>query len=230
MDTVNIAGNNPEKEHGGEALQAYLRKYGRRIDDVKAQLIEETGKLGTVKEMQISPDEGEFLKIFVMSMRAKKGIEMGTFTGYSTLCFAQGLPADGKIIACDISDEWTKIGQKYWKLAGVEDKITLKIGPGLDTLKELNSNPAELGTFDFAFIDADKGNYSNYFDALFPLMRQGGVIIGDNAIWDGKVAKETENDPSTVAIRAYNEKVHKDARVEMVIMNIADGLSLAYKK
>ncbi len=178
--------------------------------------------------MQISSDQGKLMALLVRLMRAKKAIEVGVFTGYSSLSVALALPEDGRLIACDVSEEYTTIARKYWQLAGVADKIDLRIAPAIETLDQLLQDQAE--TFDFAFIDADKGNYANYYDRIFSLIRSGGLILIDNVLWSGRVADKTDDDKITNTIRAFNAKIAQDDRVFATILPIADGLTLALKK
>ena len=177
--------------------------------------------------MQVSPEQGQFMALLVSLMGVKKAIEVGTFTGYSALCVAQALPADGKIIACDISEEWTSIGQKYWKEAGVDHKIDLRIGPAIETLASLED---EAGTFDFGFIDADKVNYIRYYEVLLQLLRPGGLLLVDNVLWGGSVADMEDQEESTRAIRALNSLVHSDNRVDLSMLPVGDGLTLVRKR
>jgi len=223
MDTYKAGSSDPK-------LVEYLRKYSYRINEIKQGLIEETKKLGDWSEMQISPAEGEFLQITVKAMNAKKGIEIGTFTGYSALCFALGLPEDGKLITCDVSDEWTKVGLKYWQKAGVDKKIDLRIAPANDTINQLLKDPENVGSFDFAFIDADKSNYGSYYEGVLKLLRKGGVIFVDNTIWSGAVADDRVQDDDTKAIRELNAKIRDDDRVDFVLLTISDGVTMCYKK
>ncbi len=189
-------------------------------------LIEETAALGSVAGMQIAPEQGAFLTLLTRLLGVRSAIEIGTFTGYSALCIARGLAADGRLMCCDVSEEWTAVGQRAWKAAGVADRIDLRIAPALDTLDALPADAA----FDLAFIDADKPNYANYFDALLPRMRTNGAILVDNVLWDGKVVESDAADENTMAIRAFNDKVANDDRVDTVMLPIADGLTLCRKK
>ena len=179
--------------------------------------------------MQISADQGQFMALLIKLMGARNIIEIGTYTGYSALCFAQALPEDGKIIACDISKEWTAIGQPYWEQAGVEDKIDLRIAPAEKTLRALIDTP-EKGQFDFCFIDADKTNQLKYYDSCLQLIRPGGVIAIDNVLWGGSVIDTSDQSEDTVAIREFNRFVYNDDRVEISLVPIGDGLTLARKK
>jgi predicted O-methyltransferase YrrM len=210
-----------------ESLYAYILSNSLQESDILAQLRQETSQLPQAR-MQISPDQGRFMALLARLMQAKKALEVGVFTGYSSLSVAMALPEDGKLIACDVSEEYTAIAQRYWKMAGVENKIDLRIAPAIDTLDQLLQDQA--GTFDFAFIDADKGNYANYYDRAIQLIRSGGLILIDNVLWGGRVADETDDDKITNTIRAFNAKVAQDDRVFATILPIADGLTLALKK
>jgi len=207
-------------------LAEYLVAHGTRPDDVQQDLIEETATLGAVAGMQIAPEQGAFLTVLTRLLGARDAIEIGTFTGYSALCIARGLPSDGRLTCCDVSDEWTAIGRRAWERAGVADRIDLRIAPALDTLSAL---PAD-ASFDLAFIDADKPNYSNYFEALLPRIRPNGAILVDNVLWDGNVVKADAADENTRAIRAFNDMVAVDPRVDVVMLPIADGLTIARKR
>ena len=181
------------------------------------------------RNMQISPEQGQFMQLLVKLMGAKKTIEVGVFTGYSSLSVALALPDDGKIIACDISTKYTDIAEKYWTDANVRYKIDLKIGPAIDTLQKLIDNGLS-NSIDFTFIDADKINYDNYYELCLKLLRPGGLIAVDNVLWSGDVVDERINDIDTESIRALNKKLHSDSRVEISIVPIGDGLTLALKK
>jgi caffeoyl-CoA O-methyltransferase len=207
-------------------LSEYLVAHGTPPDDVQSELIAETARLGSVSMMQVAPEQGAFLTTLTRALGVKSAIEIGTFTGYSALCIARGLPADGTLLACDVSEEWTSVGRPYWEKAGVADRIDLKIAPALDTLKALPSN----ATFDLAFIDADKPNYWNYFDALLPHMKSNGVLLIDNVLWGGAVVDKKANDDNTKAIKDFNDKVAADDRVETVMLPISDGLTMCRKK
>jgi caffeoyl-CoA O-methyltransferase len=207
-------------------LADYLVAHGSPPDAVQEALIEETAALGAVAGMQISPEQGAFLTVLTRLLGARNAIEIGTFTGYSALCIARGLPDDGRLICCDVSEEWTSVGRKAWASAGVADRIDLRIAPALDTLGALPTGE----TFDLAFIDADKPNYANYYEALVPRMRVNGAILVDNVLWDGRVVQADADDDNTVAIRAFNDLVAADPRVETVMLPIADGLTIARKR
>jgi predicted O-methyltransferase YrrM len=178
--------------------------------------------------MQISPEQGQFMALLVKLIGAKKTLEVGVFTGYSSLVVALALPADGKIVACDVSEEYTSVARRYWQQAGVADKIDLHIAPALETLDNLLT-AGERETFDFAFIDADKGNYDNYYERCLELIRPGGLIAIDNVLWSGKVADTEIQDNQTNKIRALNRKLHEDSRITLSLVPIADGLTLAMK-
>jgi len=205
------------------AIHAYLIEHGTPPDSVKQALIEATSELGGISIMQIAPEQGAFMTLLARLMGARRVIEVGTFTGYSTLCLAEGLPPDGRVIACDTSEEWTSIGAAHWEKAGVRERIDLRIGPALETLRSL---PRER-SFDLAFIDADKPNYGAYFEELLGLIRPGGAILVDNVLWMGGVLDAETDDANTVAIRKFNDEVRNDARVECVMLPISDGLTLA---
>jgi caffeoyl-CoA O-methyltransferase len=204
-------------------VHQYLLQHGTQPDSLLRELAEETNtKLGALAGMQIAPEQGAFMTMLARLIGARRAIEVGTFTGYSALCIARGLAADGQLICCDVSEEWTSIGRRYWEKAGVSRRIDLRIGPAQDTLRALPPDSA----FDLAFIDADKPNYPVYFEELVTRMRPGGVILVDNVLWGGAVADPEKTDPQTEAIRAFNTRVAGDERVEAVMLPISDGLSL----
>jgi predicted O-methyltransferase YrrM len=180
-------------------------------------------------QMQIGPEQGQFMALLARLMNAKRCIEIGVFTGYSSLAVALALPDDGRIIACDVSDEWTAIARRFWREAGVEHKIELKLQPATKTLQELLGR-GEAGRFDFAFIDADKPAYDSYYEQLLQLLRPGGLIAIDNTLWSGRVADTTSRDANTTALRALNDKLHRDERVDLSLLPIGDGLTLARKR
>jgi predicted O-methyltransferase YrrM len=178
--------------------------------------------------MQISPEQGQFMQLLVKLMGARRTIEVGTFTGYSALAVALALPADGKILACDISDEYTSIGKPYWRRAGVADRIELVIAPALQTL-DARITAGETGSYDFAFIDADKTGYDGYYERCLQLVAAGGLIAIDNTLWGGAVARPAQDD-DTRALQALNDKLHGDERVDLALLPIGDGLTLARKR
>lgn len=210
-----------------ERLYQYLLSVSLREPEILRQLRQETARLPAAN-MQIAPEQGQFLALLVKLLKAKKTIDIGVFTGYSSLVVALALPSDGKVIACDVSEEYTSIARRYWQQAGVIDKIDLRIAPALVTLEQLLA-AKEAGTFDFIFIDADKSNYDNYYELALQLVRPGGLIAIDNVLWSGQVADPQVQDNRTNAIRALNEKLHQDERVTISMLAIADGLTLAMK-
>jgi caffeoyl-CoA O-methyltransferase len=205
-------------------LYDYILQNTLREPPLLAELRDETAKL-PMHMMQISPDQGQFMGLLVEMLGARRIVEVGTFTGYSSLAMALAMPADGKLIACDISEEYTAIARRYWKRAGVDHKIELRLAPALDTLASLAA-----GAFDFAFIDADKNNYENYYEAVLRLLRPGGVMAIDNVLWDGAVIDPAKNDEDTVAIRKLNARLRNDSRVTLSMVPIGDGLTLARKR
>ena len=211
-----------------DRLYDYLLNISLREPEILQELRRETAN-HPMSQMQIAPEQGQFMALLVQLMGATKTLEVGVFTGYSSLVVALALPPQGRIIACDVSDEFTAIARRYWQLAGVEDKIDLRIAPALDTLDHLLAT-GQANTFDFAFIDADKSNYDNYYERALQLVRPGGLIAIDNVLWSGQVADPTVQDTRTKAIRALNEKIHQDERVMVSVVPIADGLTLALKR
>jgi len=178
--------------------------------------------------MQISPEQGQFMALLVKLIGARRAVEVGVFTGYSALTVALALPADGRLLACDISDEYTRVGKPFWEQAGVTHKIELKLAPAVQTL-DARLAAGEAGAYDFAFIDADKSSYDAYYERCLQLLRPGGLIAIDNTLWSGKVAAPSE-DVDTMALQALNEKLHKDERIDIALLPIGDGLTLARKR
>jgi predicted O-methyltransferase YrrM len=218
----------PNKNLGlSDSLADYLRSVSLREPEILTKLRQETASQ-PMSQMQIAPEQGQFMALLVQLIGAKKTLEVGVFTGYSSLAVALALPADGRIIACDVSEEYTSIARRYWQAAGVAEKIELCIAPALDTLDHLLATGQE-GTFDFAFIDADKGNYDGYYERSLQLVRTGGLIAIDNVLWSGKVADDEIQDNQTCKIRQLNQKLHDDPRVQISMVPIADGLTLALK-
>ncbi|QNP30644.1 class I SAM-dependent methyltransferase [Cylindrospermopsis curvispora] len=211
----------------GTDIYNYLLRNSLRELDILSELRRETAKL-PMSMMQISPEQGQFMALLIKILGAKKTLDIGVFTGYSSLVVALSLPDDGKIIACDISEEYTSMARIYWQKAGVADKIDLQLAPALETLDKLLA-AGEGGTFDFAFIDADKANYENYYERSLELVRPGGLIAVDNVLWSGRVADPEIQDNQTSKIRAFNQKVHQDSRITLSLVPIADGLTLARK-
>lgn len=212
-----------------DPLYEYLLSVGSRESVVARELREATRAATQAHRMQISPEQGAFMAVLVRMLGARRTIEVGTFTGYSALVVAEALPLEGRVIACDVSEEWTRVGRPFWERAGVAEKIDLRLKPAVETLAEL-IEAGEAGTFDFAFIDADKGNYGTYYEHCLTLLRPGGVIGIDNVLWGGRVADDAATDEDTVAIRALNARVHADARVDACLLPIGDGLTLAVKR
>ena len=211
-----------------DRLLDYLRSVSLREPDVLGQLRSETANHPWAN-MQIAPEQGQFMALLVQLLGATKTLEIGVFTGYSSLAVALALPANGKVIACDVSEEYTSIARRYWQAAGVADKIDLRLAPALETLDELIAS-GQRGSFDFVFIDADKENYENYYERSLLLLRPGGLIAIDNVLWSGRVADPEIQDTNTQAIRNLNEKLHQDERVTLSVVAIADGLTLALKR
>ena len=212
------------------ALREYLLARGIREPAAAQGLRAETARrFERWSAMQISPEQGAFMALLVRLIGARRTIEVGTFTGYSALVVAAALPADGQVVACDVSEEWTAIGQQFWQQAGVAGKIDLRLRPAVETLDALIAS-GESGRFDFAFIDADKANYDAYYERCLALLRPGGLLAIDNVLWGGRVADAQADDEATAAIRALNEKVHGDARVEATMLPVGDGLALALKR
>jgi caffeoyl-CoA O-methyltransferase len=208
------------------ALHEYLVAHSSPTDAVLRDLVEETARLGGISLMQIAPEQGTFMTILTQAIGAKRAIEIGTFTGYSSICVARGLPDDGHLVCCDVSAEWTAIAQRYWERAGLAHKITLHLAPALETLAALPSREP----FDLAFIDADKPSYAAYVDALHPRLRSGGLILVDNVLWGGSVVDASRQDDHTRAIRAFNDRFARDPRFDCVMLPISDGLTLLRKR
>jgi predicted O-methyltransferase YrrM len=206
-----------------EALHAYLLANSLRETPVQRALRAATSRMPR-STMQIAPEQGQFLQLLVRLLGARRILEIGTFTGYSALSMALVLPRGGRIVCCDLSEEWTSIARRYWKKSGVDRRISLRLGPALATLKGLN------GSFDLAFIDADKTNYARYYERCLRLVRKGGIIAVDNTLWYGRVIDRHDQSADTRAVRAFNRKLHRDARVEIALVPIGDGLTLALKR
>ena len=194
-------------------------------DEVINQLRAETEALGSVAGMQIGDDQGQLLTMLARLVGARRAVEIGTFTGYSSLCIARGLTDDGSLLCCDVSEEWTAVAQRTWQRAGLSDRIELRLAPALETLRALPSQ-AEL---DLVFIDADKPGYAAYWDELVPRMRAGGVLLADNVLWSGEIVDEAITNENVEALRAFNDKVAADDRVEVVLLTAFDGLTVARK-
>ncbi len=211
-----------------DAIYKYLLEVSLREPDVMRRLREETQKMPHAG-MQISPEQGQFMALLVELMGARRCLEIGTFTGYSALAVARALPADGVLVACDISADYTARAKPYWREAGVAERIDLRIGPAVATLDTLLAE-RQAGSFDFAFIDADKANYKNYFQRTFDLVRRGGLIAVDNVLWSGAVVDPAREDEDTLAIREFNRTLAGDSRVTISLVPIGDGLTLARKR
>jgi predicted O-methyltransferase YrrM len=206
----------------------YLIKNSLRDDPLLRRLRAETAKL-TMGRMQVSPEQGQLMGLLIELTRARNAIEIGTFTGYSALCVARALPPRGRLICCDVSEEWTKIARRYWREAGVAGKIELRLGPALATLDRLIAE-GKAGSIDFAFIDADKANYKNYYARCLTLLRPGGLIAVDNVLWSGAVADPEDRTRDTMALRAFNAALKRDERVTLSLLPVGDGLTLARKR
>ena len=209
------------------ALLAYLVEHSVREPDILQRLRAETAK-DSMSMMQIGPEQGQFMQLLVRLMGAKNCLEVGVFTGYSSLAVALVLPADGRIVACDVSEKWTAIARKYWAEAGVAGKIDLRIAPALSTLDELIES-GKAGSFDFAFIDADKTHYLSYYERALTLVRSGGLIAVDNTLWGGQVIDQKSKSADTQAIRQFNDRLRTDLRVHLSLLPIGDGVTLALK-
>jgi caffeoyl-CoA O-methyltransferase len=204
----------------------YLVAHGTPPDDIQRGLIEETARLGPIAGMQIAPEQGTFLTMLTRLVSARRAVEVGTFTGYSSLCIARGLSDGGRLLCCDVSEEWTSIARRYWTKADVDDRIELRVAPALETLRALPDDEP----IDLAFIDADKPNYANYYEELLRRLRANGVIAVDNVLWGGAVLNDSADDGNTRAIRAFNDMVAADTRVDTVMLPLADGLTLLRKR
>lgn len=211
-----------------EGLYDYLLNVSLREPEVLRSLREETASLPQAN-MQIAPEQGQFMALLAQLMGARRYLEIGTFTGYSALMVALALPDDGKVVACDISKEWTDIARRYWEQAGMSERIHLHLRPAAQTLDRLLSD-GQAGAFDLAFIDADKTGYLGYYEKALELLRPGGVVMVDNTLWDGAVADADIHDADTVALRAFNEHVRDDVRVDLSLVPVGDGLTLARKR
>jgi caffeoyl-CoA O-methyltransferase len=209
-----------------DALYDYLVQHGHNGDPVLAELAQETAALGPIALMQIAPEQGTLMGLLVRAIGARSAIEIGTFTGYSSLAVARALGPDGRLLCCDTSEEWTAIARRYWAKAGVAERIELRIAPAIDTLAAL---PAER-SFDFAFIDADKVSYRAYYDALLPCLRANGLIIFDNVLWMGQVLDTQTPSDDTRALQRLNDFLAADTRVQAVMINVSDGLTIVRKK
>jgi predicted O-methyltransferase YrrM len=211
-----------------DRLQRYVVAHGARESALQRELRRVTRRMPRAS-MQIGAEQGALLQVLVRVLGARRCLEIGTFTGYSALAVALALPKGGRIVCCDVSEEWTAIARRYWKRAGVAGKIELRLAPALQTLDALLEE-GRAGKFDFAFIDADKANYLNYYERCLRLVRRGGLIAVDNTLWGGSVANPRNQSVDTRAIRAFNRKLLRDRRVAMALVPVGDGLTLAFKR
>ena len=211
-----------------DALNRYILEHSVREHPVLAELREATAGMPHAG-MQISPEQGQLMQLLVKMSGARRTIEVGVFTGYSALAVALALPPEGRVVACDVSEEWTSVGRRFWQKAGVAGKVDLRIRPAVETLDAMLA-AGEAGGYDFAFIDADKGNYLTYYERCLKLVRTGGLIAVDNTLWNGWVAEASHDEDDTRAIRAFNDKVHRDERVDASLVPIGDGMTLARKR
>jgi predicted O-methyltransferase YrrM len=211
-----------------DELAAYVVEVGAREPDVLARLREETAAMPQ-HSMQIAPEQGAFLALLVELIGARRCVEVGTFTGYSSTAVARALPDDGLLVCCDVSEEWTSVARRYWAEAGVADRIDLRLGPAADTLDGLLEGGEE-ATYDFAFVDADKAGYDGYYERLLRLVRPGGLIAFDNTLWGGAVLDADTEDEDTRALRALNAKLAGDERVSLCLLPVADGVTLARRR
>jgi predicted O-methyltransferase YrrM len=208
-------------------LDAYIHEHSTPPDTLLAELAEETARLFPGElTLPIGPQQGMFMTLLARLMGARAAVEVGTFTGYSSICLARGLAEGGRLLCCDVSEEWTSVARRYWRKAGLDDRIELHLGPALTTLRSLPGGTV----FDLAFIDADKPAYPSYWDELVPRIRPGGAILVDNTIAHGRVLDDSDHEPRVEAIRAFNDRVIADGRVEAVLLPLGDGLTLAWKK
>jgi len=208
------------------AVHDYAVAHGTPPDAVQEALIEATAALGGISRMQIAPEQGAFMTILAQLVDARFAVEVGTFTGYSSICIARGLADGGRLLCCDVSEEWTAVARDHWVQAGVDDRIELVIGPAADTLRALPADPP----IDFAFIDADKPGYRTYYDEIVQRVRPGGLVLVDNVLWSGNVVDAADQSDDTVAIREVNDHIAADERVDVVMLPIADGLTIARKR
>jgi len=210
-----------------QRLYDYIVSHGQNSDPLLRELVEETTeKLGRVSLMQVSPEQGTLMTILARAIGARSAVEVGTFTGYSAICVARALAPGGHLLCCDVSEQWTSIARRYWEKAGLADRITLRLGPALETLRGLRATQH----FDFAFIDADKSNYRNYYEEILKRMRSRGLILIDNVLWGGEVLNSRNRTEDTLAIRELNDFLIGDERVEVVMLAVSDGLTICLKK
>jgi caffeoyl-CoA O-methyltransferase len=208
------------------ALHRYLVEHGARQDEVLRRLAAETAALGRISLMQIAPEQGALLTLLVRSIGGHRAIEVGTFTGYSSISIARGLPPDGTLLSCDVNEEWTAIARRYFREAGVDNKIELRLAPALDTLRAL----PEVEDLDFGFIDADKTSYGDYYEEILRRLRRGGLLVIDNVLWGGSVIDPTNQSEDTRAIRALNDHIADDRRVDIAMIPVSDGITIVRKR
>ena len=211
-----------------DSLYEYLLAVSLREPDLLRQLRQETAT-DPLARMQISPEQGQFMGLLARLTGARRCLEIGVFTGYSSLALALALPDDARIVACDVSEEWTSVAHRYWAAAGVAHKIDLRLAPALETMAGLLA-AGEAGRFDFAFLDADKENYPSYYELALELLRPGGLLVADNTLWSGRVADPANTEATTAALRRFNKQLHRDERVDLSLVPIGDGLTLARKR
>ena len=211
-----------------EAVENYVSAIITRETDLQRRLRKETATMSGAG-MQIGADQGALLALLVRLIGARRALEIGTYTGYSSLAVATALPPGGKLVCCDINDEWTQVARRYWREAGLADRIELRLAPAADTLRDLLRDPGP-GTFDFAFIDADKDGYDGYYEAGLQLLRTGGLMAFDNTLWSGRVTDPSQQDEDTVALRNLNLKARDDPRVDACLLTVGDGVLLARKR
>jgi caffeoyl-CoA O-methyltransferase len=207
-------------------LHRYLVEHGSRRDDVLRRLAEETEALGEISVMQIAPDQGALISLLVRAIGSRRALELGTFTGYSAICIVRGLPEDGRLLACELSEEWAEIARRYFAEAGVADRIELRLGPALETIRALPPDEE----FDFAFIDADKQTYLDYYEAVLARLRPGGLMMIDNVLRGGAVLDAEDDSPGNTVVRELNERVVSDDRVDVAMLGVADGITLARRR
>jgi len=209
-----------------KAVHDYAVAHGTPPDAAQESLITATQALGGISRMQIAPEQGAFMTLLAQLVGARFAVEVGTFTGYSSICIARGLAPGGKLLCCDVSEEWTAVAREHWVKAGVDDRIELVVAPAADTLRALPPDPP----IDFGFIDADKTGYRTYYDEIAERLRPGGLILVDNVLWSGNVVDDSDQSDDTVAIRAVNDHIVADERMEVVMLPIADGLTIVRKR
>jgi caffeoyl-CoA O-methyltransferase len=212
--------------HLDQKLYDYVIAHGHNGDPILRELAEETRNLGRIAGMQIAPEQGTLMGLLARAIGAKSAVEVGVFTGYSSISVARALPPDGKLLCCDVNEQWTSIARRYWERAGVANKITLKLAPAADTLRALPASH----TFDFAFVDADKSSYRIYYEEILKRLRPNGLLLIDNVLWSGQVIDAKDTSEDTIAIRELNDFITSDSRVEAVLIPVADGLTIVRKK